>query len=520
MKQNLKLFYALIAGALLPLAFAPIGFYPLAFISPAILLTLWLDESPKKAFRIGYFFGVGFFGVGASWIFVSIHQFGNTGIFLATFLTACFVLFLALFTACQGYLVNNYFIETSIRKLCLAFPASWVLLEWVRTWFLTGFPWLFLGASQTSSALRGFAPLIGEYGLSFIVACISGALVLILKSYPLIKTLPEKNPLTLLKTRAITTLFLIIILWGTGDALTYKTWGNPIGPVIRVSLVQGNIPQQMKWDPAYLDMTLRRYVALTQSNWQSKIIIWPEAAIPWLQSDAAAFLTSLNEQAKQHQATVITGIPVQDGFTYYNAIITLGTGQGTYYKRQLVPFGEYVPFDRYLRGLIGFFNIPMSDFSPGPMHQSQLHAENLTIAPFICYEIAYPKLVLASLPQANILITLSNDAWFGHSFAMDQHLQIAQLRALETQRYLLFTNNTGGTVIITPQGKIQNTAPDFQTAVVTGNVQGRTGTTPIVFIGVFPFILLIGGIFIYAASLEYRKVPPRGKSPRESFYQK
>lgn len=375
----------------------------------------------------------------------------------------------------------------------LAFPALWVLFEWIRSWFLSGFPWLFLGISQLSSPLRGFAPIVGEYGLSFLVVFTSSLLVL---AY-------------IQRTKIFSVLIamlVIILLWISGTLLAKISWTKITDNPIAVALIQGNIPQQMKWDPEYLDTTLQRYFDLSKNQWHNQIVIWPEAAIPTLYQYAKDYFDQLALIAKKNNSTLITGIPVKDGFYYYNGIIALGTGQGIYYKRHLVPFGEYVPFDRWLRGIIGFFDIPMSNFAAGSANQGNLQAAGLTIAPFICYEIAYPELVLAALPTANLLLTVSNDAWFGHSFASAQHLQIAQLRALETGRYHLFSNNTGVSAVIAPDGTIQAATPAFQTTVLTNSIMKMTGATPLVWLGLTPILGAMAGLLLLAFFLEKRNI--------------
>lgn len=486
--------FALLAGAVLPLAFAPFGFYPLAILAPAILLWTWLSATPRQAFWRGFLFGLGFFGVGASWVFVSIHQFGDTNIFLAGIITGLFVSILALFPAVNGYVITRFFRENTVSKLCLAFPSTWVLLEWIRSWFFTGFPWLFLGASQVNSPLHGFAPLVGEYGLSFIVALCSGLLV------AMFQFTRTSN-----KWKIFLPGLLIIAIILSSNLLARIPWTQRAGNPLTVTLVQGNIPQQIKWNPEYLKMILDRYLLLSKNQWHSQILVWPEAAIPWLLQDTTEFIKNLDETAKQNHSIFISGIPIKDGFDYYNGVIARGIGQGTYYKRHLVPFGEYVPLESWLRGLIGFFDIPMSNFSPGPATQPNFKMPGFEIAPFVCYEIAYPELVYSTLPQANILLTVSNDAWFGHSFAPAQHLQIAQLRALETGRYHLFSNNTGVSAIINPQGVIEAASPAFEATVLKGTVQKMTGITPIVWLGIMPILLFISGLLGIAGWLEWRR---------------
>jgi apolipoprotein N-acyltransferase len=502
MKKIYCAFSAFIAGALLPLAFAPCAFYPLAIICPALLCWLWLRAVPREAFCYGYLFGLGQFGVGVSWVYISIHQFGGANVALAALIAGLLIFFIALFPALQGYLLTRFFSRPRALVLCLVFPGLWVLLEWVRSWIFTGFPWLLLGASQVSSPLRGFAPMVGEYGLSFFSALSAVLLSLIITRCAIFIVSPIVPPLPLAGEGArragegglkiISYSFLtLLIIWITGFALTKIQWTHPQSQSLKVALIQGDIPQQMKWDPASVSLSLQRYYQFTQQHWDSQLIIWPENAIPLLQTQAQNFLQKLTVEAQQHQTTLITGIPVQKGFNYYNALLALGDDRGVYYKRHLVPFGEYVPLFSWLGGLLDFLQIPMSNFSAGALRQPELHMGNFIIAPFICYEVVYENMVLHDARRANLLVTISDDAWFGHSFASAQHLQIGRLRALETGRYHLFATNSGITAIIDAQGKILAQAPAFQPAVLTGAIQMMTGVTPIVRLGITPIIILM-----------------------------
>lgn len=490
---------SLVSGALLPLAFAPFNYFWLAILCPAILLRCWLNCTQHTALWRGFLFGIGFFGVGVSWVYISIHQYGNTQALLAGIITALFITILAIYPAVQGYVLTRFFPQTTFSKLVIAFPCTWALFEWVRGWFLTGFPWLFLGASQINSPLRGFAPVVGELGLAFIITCCS-ALVFIFGENLLaifFKNFKKNNFLFTKKYFYLSTL-LFVLIWMTGLALSHIQWTQPKNNSIKISIIQGNIPQQLKWDPVYLENTLNRYYRLTNEHWDSRIIIWPEAAIPLIDKDARNFLDKLTSEAKQHQATLITGIPVQDGFTYYNAMLALGSDNATYYKRHLVPFGEYVPFENILRGLIGLFDIPMSNFAAGTIQQPTFKVADTWIAPFICYEIVYADIVLSELPQAELLLTISNDAWFGHSFAAQQHLQIGQLRALETGRYLIFSTNDGVTAIVNSQGKITQQIAPYHIGVLTTDIQPMQGTTPWVKIGTTPIIICLMLLLIIA----------------------
>lgn len=463
-----KLFAILLAGALLPLAFAPFNLFPVACLAPTILIYYWYDAKPSASFYYGFLFGLGCFGIGVSWVFISMHRFGNLPVPLASLFTALFVCVLALFPAIQGYLLNRFFPQATPIKLLIAIPSSFALVDWIRSWILTGFPWLLLGYSQTNSPLKGYAPIVGEYGLSFILTLTSALLVL------------SRRFSNDHSSKRILTYGIISIIWLTGFGLSKIQWTHPTNRTIRVSLVQGNIPQQLKWEADFIQPTLEHYTSLTQQHWDSDLIIWPEAAVPITYQDASEFLASLTKQAKQHHAHVLLGIPEAVGNEhYYNALYTIGADHGRYYKRHLVPFGEYIPFEKQLTWLFHFWQIPMSSLLPGNITQAALRINGFTIAPFICYEIAYAHLVEMIPPATDFLVTVSNDAWFGESFAPAQHLQIAQFRAIATQRPALVSTNNGITALIDKDGSLVKTLPQFESGVLVGQVMARNSSTPI-----------------------------------------
>ena len=489
---------ALLAGGLLAFAFAPMGIYPLAIFSPALLLLLWLNSSAKRAFVLGLLFGIGFYTIGVSWVFISIHEFAHTSLLLALLITGLFIFILALFTASQAYLLNRFFPDNNRIKLYLVFPSSWALTEWLRSWIFTGFPWLLLGTSQVNAPLRGYAPVLGLFGLSFLIS-LSASLLLSLFCPFLNKRFDcQLNLIKKTRLHFLFPLLGLITLWMVGYALSGIHWTQRAGKAVQVSLIQANIPQEIKWDPKYLKASLTNYLQLTQSHWGSRLIIWPEAAIPILQEKATYFLTQLSQQAKQHKTTIITGIPIEKDFKYYNAMIALGLDQASYYKQRLVIFGEYLPgWLIGAHGLLNLLDIPMSDFSSGPRHQPLFKVAQLNLGTFICYEIAYSSLVRQALQnKAQLLLTINDDAWFGHSFALAQHLQIGQFQALATGRYLIFLSNTGMTAIVTPQGKIEAKLPAFEAAVLTATVFKTLGTTPWVYLGDDPIIIFLVGLCI------------------------
>ncbi len=488
---------AVLAGVFLTLACAPFEVFPLALISAAILLFLWLDVSPQTAFRRGFFYGLGLFGSGIYWVFISIHTYAELPALAAGFFTILLIAFLALYPAAQGYLLNRYFPKTNSTKILCAFPALWVLFEWMRGWLFSGFPWLFIGYSQTHSPLKGFAPLFSVYGVSLATLLSAGCLV---------------NALLLFRRKrrlaAYLNLLLLVALWTSGGLLNWVTWTQPQGKPFQVSLVQANIPQQLKWLPEQVLPTLLEYQKLSQDHWDSRVIIWPEAAIPAPLDEVAGFVDEMSETAKQHHAQLITGIPVKnrENNRYFNAVISVGQeGVGYYLKHRLVPFGEFIPFEKWIGRIFDLLKVPMSDFTEAKGFAEPLTLQdNIKMLAFICYEIAYPEQVLHTLKDVNILLTVTNDAWFGHSIAQAQHLQIAQMRAIENGRPVLFASNNGITAIISHQGRLLSTAPPFQTYVLTGEVQAFTGKTPWQRYAMDPLLLILLSLMIVA--IKYRRV--------------
>lgn len=469
-----------IAGAIFPLAFAPLGIYQFAVISFLLLLFTWETATPKQTFLQGLYYGLGAFGVGVSWVYISIHDYGNTNFILSGIITALFVLILSLFPAFAGYCLNHFFPQNKTTKWIIAFPTLWVLFEWIRSWLFTGFPWLLAGYSQTNSLLHNYAPIIGIYGVSFLVALCSALLFIFIKT-----------------SHRLFSGILIFLIWIGGWGLSNIHWSTPIGKPITISLIQGNIPQSIKWDPEQARQSLEIYQNFTSNHWSSDLIIWPETAITFLLPDATSFLEQLDQEALKNHSAIIAGIPIFHQNKYYNGLVVLGDGKGQYIKRHLVPFGEYVPLQNLLRGLIGFLDLPMSDLSPGLNKQAILKIKNFSAAAFICYEVAYSDLLRSNLPEANILMTLSNDTWFGHSIALGQHRQIAQFAAQATGRYMLVATNSGETVIIDSQGIILEKIPAFSAGVLTGTAQIMQGITPWVKIGNTPIIALLFALLFF-----------------------
>ena len=478
-----------IAGLLLVLAFAPFYLFPLAIVSPALLFLAWVQSTPGRAAWRGFLFGCGLFGGGVSWVFVSIHTFGNMSMPLAIFTVLLFILFLSLYLAVLGWFQGRFFHGPAWLRVVVVMPALWILVEWWRGWFLSGFPWLNLGYSQSPSIAFNLAPWIGVYGVGYATAIMAGLLAWVL-------TNPKRVWAKALSAGAV--LLLGIFFTGLAD------WTQPNGKPLKVALIQGNVSLAKKWDPGFRPYILQRYLTLSESGRTADIVIWPEAAIPiYLNQLDPTFIARLQQETKAYHNTYIFGVIEQERngkhYRYYNSAVLIGQDQGVYRKRHLVPFGEFVPLRFLFNWLVQSVNIPMTDFSVGDNNQPLLTVDGQKIGISICYEDAFGEEVLRSLPAANLLVNISEDAWFGKSLASSQRLQMAQMRARETGRMMVRAANTGITAVIDHYGKVVARSPQFQQHVLLATVQPRTGATPYARLGNWPLIsaltLLLVGLF-------------------------
>jgi len=480
--------WALLAGACLPLAFAPFHFYPAAYLSVAILFWLWRHASAWHSWTIGFWYGIGCFGVGVSWVYVSLHAFGGMHPLGALLLTVLFVAAMAVYPACLGWLINRFFARYSMVKLLLVMPAGWTLIEWVRGWFLTGFPWLYLGYSQIDSPLKAIAPITGVLGISFAVALIASLLVYALPSF----------------RRLFIALALLLSLWVGSYQLLKLDWTQPTGESLQVALIQANTPAE------YLERfeipygSILRYLTRSSLAKDADLVIWPETAIPIFYHQAAEYLAMLHQIHQENGTEFIIGIPYMnlDNFQYYNSVITLGAESGRYSKHHLVPFGEFVPLYSWFGSVFNFIDVPVSEFSRGPFQQPPLQSVGQPIGISICYEDAFGEQMRTHLPTATLLVNISNDSWFGDSLAPHQHLQIAQMRALESGRYLLRATNTGISAIIDHEGQILMRSPRLKLDTLRGMAQPYQGITPYVRYGdklivSLMLILLIGAAMLH-----------------------
>ena len=466
-----------IAGATCALAFAPYDVPVLAPVALAALFHLWGKATPREAFRHGYLFGIGLFGVGVNWLHISINLFGGLGLLSASGVTFLLIAYLALFPALAGYGARKLATSNPARDQLLIWPALWVLSEWLRTWLFTGFPWLHLGYSQTDSLFGGLAPILGVFGISWAVALTAGAGLLLLRAA--------------VRERIIAATCLLL-LFTSGWLAGRVSWTLDSGTRRSIALVQGAVPLEVKWRAEFLDQSVERYISLTATHWGSNIIVWPETAIPAFASQVPDLLRQLTAEALRGGGDMYAGFPSVDtgNGQYFNSLLLLGANPQIYQKRHLVPFGEFTPVAIIFRKFAKLLNIPMSNFSPGHQQQPLLRGQHGIAGVSICYEDAFGEEIIQALPEAELLINVSNDGWFGDSAAPHQHLQMARMRARETGRYLLRATNSGISAIIDPEGRVRAQAPQFLPFVLTGNITLFSGLTPYARFGNWPVMLL------------------------------
>lgn len=484
----------LIVGSATPFSFAPYNLWPIGLITIALFATILFHATTKKsAFIYAFLFGLGYFGTGVSWVYVSIYYFGSAPFLLALLLTSLFIAFVALVFALPFSLLIY---GKSSLKLTIGFSAIWVLSEWLRTWIFTGFPWLFMGYSHIDNGLAGWAPIGGVLLVSLWAVMTSSTLAAWISSTGSFRH------------NTVCSLMLVSV-WLGGYGLQHISWTTPLDDTITVGVVQPNIPQELRWAPDFQETIRERLRTLSEPLWGNDWIIWSEAAIPAPYAYASEFIAETQALAEQSNSTVISGVlyekPQDDikGQQYFNSVISIGNSNGIYHKQRLVPFGEYVPLESLLRGLIEFFNLPFSVIVSGDANQQPLHIGQYFLANAICYEIAYPALVAQQAIDSHVLLTISNDAWFGDSIGPLQHFQMARMRAVEIGRYVIRGTNNGVSAIIDDKGKVQQRSKQFVMAHLQGHVIPMNGKTPFMYWGNYSVL----SILLLMLILSYRAIP-------------
>ena len=478
---------SILCGLAVPFSFAPHGIVFVEVFSIACMLLLVKLHSRRFACWLWCLFGIGMFGYGVWWIQVSVHQFGLPLYSFSVTVTAGLIVIQALHLGLFGALAHRFGQSGAIAPALIGIPACWVLIEFLRSWFASGFPWLLLGYAHTNSLLAGFAPLGGVYLVSYAVVFLAASVVVFLTR----RDAPGLVP--------------IVLLIAGAYGLNMISWQeNSSAERLRATLVQGAVPQEIKWHPEVRQPSIDLYRQLSEAHWQNDVIIWPETAIPAYADEVPGVLASLASRANTEQTVLLVGMatraPIKnpgERRPYFNSLVRIG-GQGSeqvssitarYDKRHLVPFGEYMPFDAILRPITDLLSVPMSDFSKGASNKVTITAGDMIFGTSICYEDAYAGLLRDALPAANVLVNISNDAWFGATIAPHQHLQISQMRALELGRYMLRATNTGISAVINERGGLEAVSQQFKPEALSAEFKLFSGLTPFARFGSVPIFI-------------------------------
>lgn len=495
---------ALAGGALGVLGFAPFYAWPLALGSLAVLFALWrFAPTATRAFSTGFVWGLGLFGAGVSWIFVSLHVYGNMPAFLAGLATLLFCGVLALYPALAGAVYRALVTRLALPPmvaLCLLLPACFVGTEYLRGWLLSGFPWLSMGYSQTpggmiAAPLAGYAAVFGVYGISWLLAMTASAMLLLADRVTTSRSAGQ--------TRILTVVALLVV-WVGGVPLAHIAWSEPSGKPVKIALLQGNIEQSLKWREDQFAPTLANYLQLITAS-QAKLIVLPETALPdFLERIPADYLDAIRTHAVRNGADVLMGVPIAErrpGAAQYhltNSAVSIGVSPTQRYDKQhLVAFGEFVP--PLFAWVYRWLQIPLADFNERTHDSQPMQIAGYKVAINICYEDAFGREIAAQLPEAGLMVNISNMAWYGRSLAADQHAQLSQMRALETGRWMLRATNTGATAAINEKGMIVKALPAFARGALEIDAQPLTGATPYSRWRDAPILLMVAGSFLLAA---------------------
>ena len=473
-----------LAGVLFAMAFAPYDF------SYGIVLSLMFfyyacSRFQQRSGLIAYGFGLGVFGLGIWWIYLSVHDAGGADSLSASLITILAITFFAVFYALTGFLLGRTSALPSASLRIVVSATLWLATEYLRGYLLlNGFPWLQIAYSQTATPLAGYAPLVGVYGLGFLLA---------LSAFTLVEIAQRQLKL-------IISMSFLLVIWAGGWRLQQIQWTEPAGAPIKISLIQGNISQDLKWRPEQKRYTLQLYQAMTQQHWDSQVVIWPETAIPvFLSQVEDVFLKPLADEAQQHGVDLVVSLPSGEGKQYYNSALVSNDLKTLYHKNHLLPFGEYLPLQPLSGWILDLIEIPLGSFTPGAAQQTLLKAGGYPFVTTICYEDAFGHELIRQVKDAAYLLNLTNDAWFGDSSQPYQHLQMSQMRALETGRYMVRATNTGVTAFIAPDGSVQSQAPLFTLFALTDSIVPMQGLTPYAQFGdwaAFALIILVLGFVL------------------------
>ena len=493
-----NLIQATISGSLSVFSFSEISHWTIIIVAIGWFLLVLKNANKTESFWAGWFFGIGYFGSNIWWIHISIERFGIPDPLIAVSLNAIFICLLAFYFSIFGLFTK--LLSSSRAPFLLIAPFIWLLVEIARGFFLTGFPWLVVGYTQIDSPLSALLPLIGAHGVSFVVVCLAACLAYLVCS----KSLIQKSVIV----------FPAMVVLISLHFLQKSEYTSKINDSLNVSIVQGSLPFEIRWSNNSTKLILERYLELSKDEWTSDILVWPETVFTMpldLNEAEVKLLKSISQRTNTH---LILGAPFLQSSDnkIFNSILSVSESIDLYKKRKLVPFGEYFPFRKLFRNFYDILNIPLSDFTQGSQEKNKFIIKDNTIGVLICYEIAFASLVRSSLPQAELIINLSNDSWFGRSIAAFQHLQIVRVRAAELERPIIRATNTGISAIINYKGDVIVSSEQFTAQVIDGLVEGRMGSTPYSKIGELGVAFYALGLVLIALTIRFlrnRYIEPR-----------
>ena len=476
---------ALFAGVIFPLGFAPFNVWPTVILSLSCLLYLLRNEEIKRPFFLGFIYGIGMWGFGVSWVYVSIHYHGNISVIGSLLITFTFIVFLSLYIGLTSFLFQ--YLKTTNKTLnCLVFfPIIWVSIEILRSHFLTGFPWLITGTALAGTSFGGWIPVLGSYGGSLFILMMSGSLALMYEN----KIKNNSYPV-----------YIIIIILISSFSLNKINWTSEIGQ-INASIFQPNLTLQKKWSTQGILITTNLIQKAVDNAQDNEFIFFPETALILERDELEPWISNLESKAKEKNISLITGIIAKDYnkeslIETFNRIQGFGSIKGNYDKHHLVPFGEYIPFRSITGKILDIMGLNLVNTLPGN-ELTWLISNKVVISPSICYEIAFNNLVRKTAKNSNLLLTISNDTWFGESLGPAQHLEIAQARALEHQKSLIRATNSGISAIISKNGEIIQKQGFFELKTLKGKVKIYEGSTLFSITGNYLLAAYILLLFMY-----------------------
>ena len=480
---------AAILGLLFALGFAPNDLWFISILSLTYLYFLIRDSNKKELFLIGYSFGIGLWSLGISWLYVSIYFYGNLGFIASTFLTLLFIGIISIYSGLTLFLYS-YLRFNSKSVAIFSLPIAWIAVEYLRSILFTGFPWLISGTMLANTPLDGWTPIIGAQGNTFLLILISSVL------YQLVSNLQQsRSPLLLF--------ILFSVLMISSYTLKNFQWTELEG-VVTASVVQTNLELEEKWSTEGVIDTKNMIETAIDLGDKGEIIVFPETALIFSEKEIKDWLDYIDVKAKQKNITLLTGIIEREGdFKVRNRILGLGEANSYYDKVKLVPFGEFIPFENITGKFFDILGLKLTNTLPGEQIKT-INAGNIRISASICYEIAFPGLIRKTASDSNLLVTISNDTWFGRSYGPIQHLEIAQNRALEHKKTLVRSTNSGISAFITKEGKIKEKQGYFEEKSLKNEIELYKGQTFYAKYGNLPLFSILSVILMYIIAVNIK----------------